>query len=178
MRTTSITAARADAVHYATSLALTAIVGRGFTHAGIATPGSWPRTSDRPCRVRMGLQHDSALAGPTPHPGGGRARGARLSGTQVVRVYDGLMGHVNLDRELTRARNSYLGSVRRLDEAMQTFNMTEVPLMPTVDDRRFAPWSPRDTAVMRACADAWSAVVAAHRGYVAAERDLAANDPA
>ena len=89
------------------------------------------------------------------------------------------MKHVsfpNLQRELTRARNSYLGAVRRLDEAMETFNTKDVPLVP-LDNGRIQPWTRADVEVMTACADAWSAVVATHRGYQAAERDLARNDP-
>jgi hypothetical protein len=46
------------------------------------------------------------------------------------------MGFPNLQREVTRARNSYLGVLRRLDVAMAAFNEAAVPLLPA-DNRRF-----------------------------------------
>ena len=56
-----------------------------------------------------------------------------------------------MQRELTRARNVYLGSLRRLNEAMEEFNSVNVEHVP-VDGGRIAPWSGRDTQTMRACA--------------------------
>jgi hypothetical protein len=86
------------------------------------------------------------------------------------------MGFPNLVRELVRARLAYVGSVRRLDEAMEAFSRADVPLMPE-EDGHFEVWSGDHIAVMSLCAEAWSAVLAARRGFDAAQRDLAANDP-
>jgi hypothetical protein len=85
------------------------------------------------------------------------------------------MGFPNLQREATRARSAYLGALRRLDQAMDTFNNVEVPLAPG-EDGRLAPWTREDVAVMRSCAQAWMAVVAARRGYDAALGDLDQNE--
>jgi hypothetical protein len=91
-------------------------------------------------------------------------------------MYDERMGFPNLQRELTRARNTYLGSVRRLDETMEAFGATAVPLMPA-ENGAIESWTSDHAAAMSACAEAWSAVVTARRGFDAAERDLALNDP-
>jgi len=78
-------------------------------------------------------------------------------------MYDDGMGFPNLQRELTRARNAYLGAVRRLDLAMEEFSTADVPLMPA-ENGAIAPWTAGHGATMSACAEAWSAVVAARRG--------------
>jgi hypothetical protein len=81
------------------------------------------------------------------------------------------MGNPNLQREATRARSTYLGALRRLARAMNAFHDAEVPLDP--DDRgQLRPWTREHVTVMRACAEAWPAVVEARRTYDALIRDL------
>jgi hypothetical protein len=86
------------------------------------------------------------------------------------------MGFPNLVREFTRARLAYVGSVRRLDQAMEAFSRADVPLMPS-EDGHIEVWNDDHVAAMGACAEAWSEVLVARRGFDAAQRDLAANDP-
>jgi hypothetical protein len=93
----------------------------------------------------------------------------------LERAYDECVGFPNLQREATRARSAYLGALRRLDRAMNMFNEANVPLAPD-EDGRPAPWTIEGVVVMRSCARAWMAVVAARRGYDAALRDLDQNE--
>ena len=81
------------------------------------------------------------------------------------------MGNPNLQREVSRARAAYLGALLRLAKAMTAFNEANVPLDPDQTGKIIA-WSRRDVAVMKACADAWPAVVEARRLYDALLRDL------
>jgi hypothetical protein len=85
------------------------------------------------------------------------------------------MGFPDLQRELVRARNTYLGAVRRWREAGAAFEAAAVPLLPS-DDGGFAPWTDDQAVVMSVCADAWACLIAARRGYDAAVKDLLAND--
>jgi hypothetical protein len=100
----------------------------------------------------------------------------RLWRTAFELLYHQWMGFPNLQREATRARNSYLGALRRLDVAMAAFNEATVPMLP-MENGRLAPWTREHVAVMRAAAEAWAGIVAARRGYDAAIRDLAGNEP-
>jgi hypothetical protein len=81
------------------------------------------------------------------------------------------MGNPNLQREVTRARSAYLGALRRLARAMHAFQEAAVPLDPD-ELGRIAPWTHEHVTVMRACAQAWPAVVEARRLYDALVRDL------
>ena len=87
----------------------------------------------------------------------------------------GSMGFPNLHRELVRARNSYLGALRRWHEAGFAFDAEAVPLVPS-NDGSFTAWTADQDAVMSACAEAWVDLIAARRGYGAAVSDLLAND--
>jgi hypothetical protein len=85
------------------------------------------------------------------------------------------MGFPDLQREHVRARNTYLGAVRRWHEAGAAFESAAVPLLPS-EDGTFAPWTNEQAAVMSLCAEAWARLIAARRGYNAAVEDLLAND--
>jgi hypothetical protein len=85
------------------------------------------------------------------------------------------MGFPDLQRQLVRARNTYLGAVRRWHEAGAAFEATAVPLLPS-EDGSFTPWTDDQAAVMSVCAEAWTRLIAARRGYNAAAEDLLAND--
>jgi hypothetical protein len=87
------------------------------------------------------------------------------------------MGFPDLQRELVRARNTYLGAVRRWREAGAAFEAAAVPLLPS-EDGTFAPWTDDHAAVMSVCAEAWARLIAAQWGYNAAVEDLLANDTA
>ncbi len=81
------------------------------------------------------------------------------------------VGNPNLQREVTRARSAYIGALRRLAGAMTAFHHAQVPLDP--DERgQLAGWTREHVTVMRACAEAWPAVVEARRLYDALLRDL------
>jgi hypothetical protein len=86
------------------------------------------------------------------------------------------VGYPNLQREVARARNAYLGAVRRWNRAGEAFAAAAGPLLPD-DTGPSAQWSREQIAIMRACALAWSDLVAARRDYNAAVADLRANDP-
>jgi hypothetical protein len=82
-----------------------------------------------------------------------------------------IMGNPNLQREVTRARSAYVGALRRLAQAMTDFHDARVPLDP--DERgQLTTWTSEHVAVMRACAEAWPAVVEARRIHDALVRDL------
>ena len=82
-----------------------------------------------------------------------------------------IMGNPNLQREVVRARSAYIGALRRLAGAMTAFHDARVPLDP--DERgQLTAWSREHVTVMRACAEAWPAVVEARRLYDALVRDL------
>jgi hypothetical protein len=86
-------------------------------------------------------------------------------------MYDDCMGNPNLQREVSRARSTYLGSLARLARAMNDFHDARVPL--DANSRgRLPPWTREHVTVMRACAEAWPAVVEARRVYDALVRDL------
>lgn len=87
------------------------------------------------------------------------------------------MGFPNLQREAARARNGYLGAVRRWHAAGKAFEVATVPLLPASRGVT-REWTADETAVMQACAKAWAELVASRRGYEAALEDLAANEPA
>jgi hypothetical protein len=84
------------------------------------------------------------------------------------------MGFPDLQRELVRARNTYLGAVRRWHEAGEAFEAAAVPLLPS--EGSFAPWTDDQAAVMSACAETWARLIATRRGYDAALEDLLVND--
>jgi hypothetical protein len=81
------------------------------------------------------------------------------------------MGNPNLEREVTRARSTYLGALLRLARAMEAFHEAHVPLDPDPLGR-LAPWNRQHVTVMRDCAEAWPALVEARRTYDALLRDL------
>jgi hypothetical protein len=82
-----------------------------------------------------------------------------------------IMANPNLQREVTRARSAYIGALRRLAQAMTAFHDARVPLDP--DERgQLTAWTREHVTVMRACAEAWPAVVESRRLYDALVRDL------
>jgi hypothetical protein len=82
-----------------------------------------------------------------------------------------VMGNPNLQREVTRARTTYIGALARLARAMNDFHDARVPLDP--DSRgQLPPWTREHVTVMQACARAWPALVEARRTYDALLRDL------
>lgn len=85
------------------------------------------------------------------------------------------MGFPDLQRELVRARNTYLGAVRHWRQAGVAFEAAVVPLLPS-EDGNIAPWTGDQSAVMSVCAEAWTRLIAARSGYDAAVEDLLAND--
>jgi hypothetical protein len=87
------------------------------------------------------------------------------------------MAFPNLQREAARARNSYLGAVRRWHAAGEAFEAATVPLLPS-SAGVIREWTAYEATVMQACAQAWTELVACRRGYDAALEDLAANEPA
>jgi len=86
-------------------------------------------------------------------------------------MYDDRVGNQNLQREVTRARSTYLGALGRLARAMNDFHDARVPL-DTNSRGQLPPWTRGHVAVMCACAEAWPAVVEARRVYDALVRDL------
>ncbi|GEM_PF-3235480 len=90
---------------------------------------------------------------------------------EVERLYDTTVGNRNLQREVTRARASYIGAFQQLARAMTAFNEAHVPLEPD-DDGRLAPWTRDHVQIMRACAEAWPRVMEARRQSDALLRDL------
>ena len=79
------------------------------------------------------------------------------------------MGVGTFERDLRQARIAFVGAVRRLEAAMGRFEEAEVPLWPE-QDGSVPEWSPAQTAVMKAAADAWVDVVRRRQDYDSAAR--------
>lgn len=73
------------------------------------------------------------------------------------------------EREARHARAAYLGSVLNLARSMTAFAEADVPLAPDPDGA-IQPWTTEHVTVMRACAEAWPAVVDRRREYDAVLR--------
>jgi hypothetical protein len=75
-----------------------------------------------------------------------------------------LMGSRNHDRELRQARASYIGAVRRFDQALRRFDESDIPMDPG-PDREPYPWTAHHVALILELRDSITLVANTRREW-------------